>query len=86
VRALYRDAPILLLDEPTSALDAEAEAAFICVLQRLRDAGRTIVVAAHNPRLLAAADVIVELNAGHIVGQTGPVATTPVLTQAIATG
>ena len=85
VRALYRDAPILLLDEPTSALDAEAEGTFIRVLQKLRDAGRTIVVAAHNPRLLAAADVVVELNAGHIVAQTRPASPATVPSQAAAT-
>ena len=74
VRALYWDAPILLLDEPTSALDADAEATFVRVLQKLRDAGKTIIVAAHNLRLLAAADCVVEMRGVRIAAQTGPAA------------
>ena len=66
MRAFYLDAPILLFDEPTSALDAAAEAAFIRVLQALRDAGKTIIVAAHNAGLLAAADCVVQMNSGRI--------------------
>ncbi|HYC72764.1 MAG TPA: peptidase domain-containing ABC transporter [Opitutaceae bacterium] len=61
VRALYRDAPIVLLDEPTSALDARAEAETVALLLRERDRGRTVVVASHSPAFLAAADRIVTL-------------------------
>jgi ATP-binding cassette subfamily B protein len=67
VRALYLDAPILLLDEPTSALDAAAEESFVRLLQTLRDAGKTIIIAAHTARLLAAADCIVHIESGRIV-------------------
>lgn len=67
VRALYLDAPILLLDEPTSALDAAAEESLIHALQSRRDAGKTIIVAAHNPRMLAAADGVVWMDGGRIV-------------------
>ena len=67
VRALYLDAPILLLDEPTSALDAAAEETFITLLQSLRDAGKTIIIAAHNDRLLAVADRVVRMENGRIV-------------------
>lgn len=68
VRALYRDAPILLLDEPTSALDARAEEGLILLLRRLRSEGRTVVLAAHNPRLLACADQVVTLVQGRVSG------------------
>lgn len=64
VRALYSDAPILLLDEPSSALDAEAELVLMKILQRLRQEGRTIVLAAHSNRLLEVADQIVILSEG----------------------
>lgn len=67
VRALYRDAPILLLDEPTSALDAAAEESFVKLLCSLRDAGTTIVVATHGGALLEAADAVVRMQAGRIV-------------------
>lgn len=62
VRALHRDAPILLLDEPTSALDARAEREVVALLRRERDRGRTVVVASHSPALLAAADEVVTLD------------------------
>jgi len=67
VRALYRNAGILLLDEPSSALDAKAEEALVALLARLRAEGRTVVIAAHNPRLLAVADVVVTLSSGRVV-------------------
>ena len=67
VRALYLDAPILLLDEPSSALDATAEEALLVTLQRLQAAGRTIVIAAHSPAVLTIADRIVKLAAGAVI-------------------
>ena len=67
VRALYLDVPILLLDEPTSALDAAAEESFIRLLQAQRDAGKTIIIAAHHARLIAAADGVVRMEAGRVI-------------------
>ena len=64
VRALYLDAPILLLDEPTSALDAAAEASFIRQLHAQRESGRTIIIAAHHAGLIAAADCVVRMEGG----------------------
>lgn len=66
VRALRREAPILLLDEPTAALDAEAEARLVALAWRQRDAGRTVVVATHAPAFLAAADRVVVLAGGRV--------------------
>lgn len=65
-RALYLDAPILLLDEPSSALDAKTEARLLTLLQRLRDTGRTIVIAAHTPAVLGIADVVATLGNGKL--------------------
>lgn len=66
-RALYLDAQILLLDEPSSALDARSEAQLLTLLQRLRDTGRTIVIAAHTPAVLAIADAMATLGNGKLV-------------------
>lgn len=66
VRALYLDAPILLLDEPSSALDAKSEEVLLATLRRLRDEGRTIVIAAHSPATLTIADVVVTLANGAV--------------------
>jgi ATP-binding cassette subfamily B protein len=64
-RALYLDAPVLLLDEPTSALDHRAEKELSRLLQQLRDSGRTVIVAAHSQCLLSLADSVIHLADGH---------------------
>lgn len=66
VRAFYLDAPILLLDEPSAALDQAAEELLLRQLGRLRAEGRTIVVATHARRIMAAADLVVTLAAGRL--------------------
>ncbi|TDO52759.1 ATP-binding cassette subfamily C protein CydD [Kribbella sp. VKM Ac-2527] len=59
-RALITEAPVLLLDEPTAGLDADTEAT---VIAGLRGTGRTVLLVAHRPTLLAAADRTVEVGA-----------------------
>ena len=59
-RAFVRDAPLLLLDEPTANLDGRTEADVLGALRRLV-AGRTVVMVAHRPALLAMADRVVHL-------------------------
>jgi ATP-binding cassette subfamily C protein CydCD len=59
-RAFLRDAPLVLLDEPTASLDARTELAVVASLQRLA-AGRTVLLVAHRPALVALADRVVTL-------------------------
>ncbi len=59
-RAFVRDAPLLLLDEPTANLDGRTEQGVLATVRRLM-AGRTVVVVAHRPSLLALADRVVHL-------------------------
>ena len=54
-RAFLRDAPLLLLDEPTANLDGATEEAVLSTVRRLM-VGRTVVMAAHRPSLLAVSD------------------------------
>ncbi|GAA2565003.1 hypothetical protein GCM10010435_41980 [Winogradskya consettensis] len=59
-RAFLRDAPIVLLDEPTANLDTETAADVMAAIRRLAH-GRTVIIAAHRPELIALADRIVDL-------------------------
>ena len=57
-RALYGDPCVLVLDEPNSNLDEEGETRLMQSLLHLRQEGKTIVLVAHKPAILAAADEI----------------------------
>jgi ATP-binding cassette subfamily B protein len=65
-RALFRDAPFVVLDEPTASLDPRAEAA---LFERLADLlqGRTAVLVSHRFSSVRAADRIAVLHNGRIV-------------------
>ncbi|MFC5004481.1 thiol reductant ABC exporter subunit CydD [Dactylosporangium cerinum] len=54
-RVFLRDAPLVLLDEPTANLDAETEAGILTAI-RAHATGRTVIMAAHRPSLVALAD------------------------------
>lgn len=62
-RAALRDVPILLLDEPTSQVDLAGEAAILAALDRLAQ-GRTVLLIAHRPGAVLAADRVVRLDEG----------------------
>jgi ATP-binding cassette subfamily B protein len=60
-RALYRDAPILILDEPTAALDAEAEAELFKIYRELtRDKSSLLITHRFNTVKFADRIVVVE--------------------------
>ncbi|MGA1214667.1 MAG: thiol reductant ABC exporter subunit CydD [Candidatus Nanopelagicales bacterium] len=60
-RAVLPDPQVLLLDEPTASLDGASEDAVIAALRVARDAGRTVIVVAHRPAVVDAADVVVHV-------------------------
>lgn len=67
-RALYRDAPILLLDEATASIDSDTEAC----LQRALEASlaqRTAIVIAHRLSTIKTADRILVLSHGSLLEQ-----------------
>ena len=68
-RALLKDAPILVLDEATSAIDAETENAIKDAIMRAAN-GRTVLIIAHRPSTIMAADRIIVLVEGK-VAETG---------------
>ena len=55
---------LYILDEPTIGLHHDETQRLIRSLQRLRDKGNTILVVEHDPQLLAAADLLVEMGPG----------------------
>jgi ATP-binding cassette, subfamily C, bacterial CydCD len=59
-RAFLRDSPLLLLDEPTSNLDGHTEQDVVAAIRRLSH-GRTVVLVAHRPALIAVADRVLAL-------------------------
>jgi subfamily B ATP-binding cassette protein MsbA len=65
-RALYKDAPILILDEATSQLDSESEALVASALTNLME-GRTTLVIAHRLSTVRRADRILVLDRGRLV-------------------
>jgi ABC-type Mn2+/Zn2+ transport system ATPase subunit len=63
-RMLVQEASLLLLDEPLTAVDAETRTAVLGVLDELAVAGRTCVVATHDPDLGdTCADTVIRLPA-----------------------
>lgn len=66
-RVLLRDADVYLLDEPDANLDAAGVTMVVQIVRELAEAGKIVVVAAHTPELIAAADRVVHLEAGRVV-------------------
>jgi subfamily B ATP-binding cassette protein MsbA len=67
-RALFKNAPILILDEATNQLDTESESLVQGALTNLMQ-GRTTLVIAHRLSTIVRADQIVVLDQGRIVEQ-----------------
>jgi ATP-binding cassette subfamily B protein len=68
-RALYRDAPLLVLDEATASVDSDTEARLQRALEEVVR-GRTSLVIAHRLSTIRAADRIVVFHKGRVV-ETG---------------
>ncbi|RDE07755.1 ABC transporter ATP-binding protein [Pelagibacterium lacus] len=67
-RAFLKQARIVLIDEASSALDPENERAVAEAIANLSSDGRrTVIVIAHRPVTLAAADQVITLDKGRVV-------------------
>jgi putative ABC transport system ATP-binding protein len=61
-RAVISPVPLLLLDEPTSQQDESSVDRVVWLLHEEVAAGRAVLTASHDPRVVSAATVVVQLD------------------------
>jgi ABC-type uncharacterized transport system ATPase subunit len=73
VKALYREADILILDEPTAVLTPQEAEGLFEVMRSLIDSGRSIIFISHKLKeVLEICDRVVVLRGGKVVGEADP--------------
>lgn len=70
-RCLYDRPRLIVLDEPNANLDAIGERALIRAIERARNDGAIVIMIAHRPTIMQAADKLLVLENGRIT-QFGP--------------
>ncbi len=69
LKALYRDAKILILDEPTAVLTPQEVEDFFSILRRMKEQGKTIIIITHKlEEVLAISDNVTVMRDGRSVG------------------
>jgi putative ABC transport system ATP-binding protein len=69
-RSLINQPTVLMADEPTGNLDTDSTRDVIALLRRYHDAGQTILLVTHDPRVASVADRIVTMRDGVIADET----------------
>lgn len=73
IKALYRNADILILDEPTAVLTPQESDDLFRVMRSLVKQGKSIIFITHKLReVMEVADRIMVLRTGNVVGETTP--------------
>lgn len=76
IKALSREAKILILDEPTAVLTPQETDELIGIMRQLKEAGTSIVFITHKLReVRAVADRITVIRRGAVVGEASPTST-----------
>ncbi len=67
-RALINDPAVIIADEPTAHLDTKLSAEFMGIVERLKEEGKTVIIASHDPIVFDSPiiDRIVEMRDGRI--------------------
>jgi simple sugar transport system ATP-binding protein len=69
LKALYRDAQLLILDEPTAVLTPQEVEEFFAILRRMKEQGKTIIIITHKlEEVLAISDEVTVMRDGKDVG------------------
>ncbi|WP_458041009.1 MULTISPECIES: ABC transporter ATP-binding protein [Bacteria] len=75
IKALSRDAKVLVFDEPTAVLTPQETDELMAIMRQLRDAGTSIVFITHKLReVREVADRITVIRLGRVVGEASPTA------------
>lgn len=69
-RALVNRPAVLLADEPTGNLDSQSTAEVLGLLRQAHEEGQSIFMVTHDPRIACAADRVLHMCDGQIVGET----------------
>ncbi len=69
-RALVNQPDLLLADEPTGNLDSQSTREVIAILREAHTRGQTVVLVTHDANVASAADRVVRMRDGQIVGQS----------------
>src|SRR3954471_16838489 len=70
LKALYRNAELLILDEPTAVLTPQEVEEFFAILRRMKEQGKTIIIITHKlEEVLAISDEVTVMRDGKTVGQ-----------------
>jgi ABC-type uncharacterized transport system ATPase subunit len=76
IKALSRDAKVLVFDEPTAVLTPQETDELIVIMRQLKEAGTSIVFISHKLReVRAIADRVTVIRLGKVVGQADPQST-----------
>jgi simple sugar transport system ATP-binding protein len=75
IKALSRDAKVLVFDEPTAVLTPQETDELMAIMRQLKDAGTSIVFITHKLReVREVADRITVIRLGKVVGEASPTA------------
>jgi simple sugar transport system ATP-binding protein len=70
LKALYRQARLLILDEPTAVLTPQEVEEFFGILRGMREQGKTVVIITHKlSEVLAISDDVTVMRDGRVVGE-----------------
>src|SRR5690606_2386414 len=76
IKALSRDAKVLVFDEPTAVLTPQETDELMAIMKQLKESGTSIVFITHKLReVREVADKITVVRLGKVVGEASPTAT-----------